>query len=173
MSTPPDFPPADGPSPHQGPQPSASHGQFVPHEQPPAPFPRGSGPQSVERMPGTVRAARITALVLAGACLAGTVLGGVLGGPRLAGAAFAGGVLNLVVGILAVRYDSARKGIRIASIVLASMQILVGLGAMARTPGNGLLPLAGAITLVALLSQSSAKAWFTGRSAPDRLPGVM
>ncbi|WP_433855228.1 hypothetical protein [Streptomyces kronopolitis] len=122
-------------------------------------------------MPGTVRAARITALVMAGVCLVGTVLGGVLGGPRLAGAAFAGGVLNLVVGILALRYGSAGKGVRVASIVLASMQILVGLGAMARA-GSGLLPLAGAITLVALLSQASAKAWFTRpfRSAPS--PGV-
>ncbi|MFF9786331.1 hypothetical protein [Streptomyces nigrescens] len=145
------------PSP-QGPQTDAVYGQ---HGQAPAPFSHGGDWQSVTKMPGNVRAAQILAFVMAGLCLVGTALGGVLGGPRLAGAVFAGGVLNLVVGILAFRFHRAGNGARIASIVLASVQMVFALGAVARMAGGGLVPMAGAIALVVLLSQSSAKAWFT------------
>ena len=160
------------PPPPQGPPSPGPYGQFVPGGQHPPQFPHGAGWQQVMPMPAGVRAARITAFVLAGLCLVGTVLAGVLGGPRVAGAVFSGGMLNLVVGILACRYHSAGNGSRIASIVLAALQILVAVGSIARSAGAGLVPLVGAIALVGLLSQPSAKAWFTRPIRSAQSPGV-
>ncbi|WP_030896638.1 hypothetical protein [Streptomyces sp. NRRL F-5053] len=121
---------------------------------PPVP---GYGPAP---LPTSVRAARVVAFTIAVLAVAVSVLAGQLDGPRTAGAVLGANLLNLVIGCLAFRFASGRSGVRVTCIVLAALQILFTLGAMARTAGSGLLPLAADITLIVLMTQSSAKAWF-------------
>ncbi|MBO1329728.1 hypothetical protein [Streptomyces sp. VRA16 Mangrove soil] len=120
------------------------------------------GMPPVMLMPPSVRAARIVAQVLAGLIIVTAVAIGVVAGPEAAGEVIGSSLLTLVVASLSWRFHCAGNGLRITSIILSSMQIFFALGAVAEhVKGGGVLPLGSSIALVTLLSQSSAKAWFT------------
>ena len=70
--------------------------------------------------------------------------------------------------LLALRYPKASNGVRIASVALAVLQILVGMGAATNHNSGGIVPFGGASTVVVLLTQRSAIQWF-GR---PRTPGA-
>jgi len=134
----------------------------------PPPFPADGAPtgvmlREVHAMPGSVRAARVTAFVLLGLCFAGSALAGFLDGPRLAGAVVGASILNLVIGVMAFSYARAGNGVRVSSITLASIQLFFALGMLARAGGSGILPMVGDIVLTVLLCQGSAKSWFKRR----------
>lgn len=112
-------------------------------------------------MPASVSAARIVALALAGLCVVMSIVVGVLNGSQAGGAVLGASFLVLVVAGLAARYHAAGNGVRITSIVLLGVQIAAGLAAAAQGTPGGLIPLLGAVALVVLLSQSTAKSWFT------------
>ncbi|WP_367044653.1 hypothetical protein [Streptomyces sp. Je 1-332] len=162
------FPPP--PSPHENPQ------AGLPRYTGPAQDPYngygygygyGYGPVQPQKMPGGVRAAQVIIWVLSGMCLLGSVLGGVLYGPRVAGAVLGGNFLLIPLCVLAFRYHLPGHGKRVASIVLSSVQILVGFGALGRGGGPGALILVGcSIALVILLSQGGAGAWFKRPRTP-------
>ncbi|MFF3495314.1 hypothetical protein ACFYWS_28650 [Streptomyces sp. NPDC002795] len=66
-----------------------------------------------------------------------------------------------MIGGFALRFGSAGNSARVTVIVLAGVQILVFLGGMSRNRrASGIVPLLGAIALVVLLSQASARQWF-------------
>ncbi|MFG7947089.1 hypothetical protein [Streptomyces cacaoi] len=135
-----------------------------PASPPPTENQAGSGPPvpgyGPAPLPTSVQAARVVAFTIAVLAVAVSVLAGQLDGPRTAGAVLGANLLNLVIGCLAFRFASGRSGVRVTCIILAALQILFTLGAMARTAGSGLLPLAADIALIVLMTQSSAKAWF-------------
>ncbi|MFF9816215.1 hypothetical protein [Streptomyces sp. NPDC014006] len=58
---------------------------------------------------------------------------------------------------------------RIASVVLAGVQILIALGATANGTPGGIVPLGGAIAVIVLLSRRSASQWF-GRPRTPAVP---
>ncbi|MEU5957516.1 hypothetical protein [Streptomyces sp. NPDC047525] len=125
------------------------------------------GPAQPQKMPGGVRAAQVIIWVLSGMCLIGSVIGGAMYGPRAAGAVLGGNFLLIPLCVLAFRYHLPGHGKRVASIVLSSVQILVGFGALGRGGGPGALILVGcSIALVILLSQGAAGAWFKRPSTP-------
>ncbi|MER5260018.1 MULTISPECIES: hypothetical protein [unclassified Streptomyces] len=121
----------------------------------------GYGPVPPQTMPGGVRAAQVIIWVLSGMCLLGSVIAGAMYGPQAAGAVLGANFLLIPLCVLAFRFDLPGHGKRVASIVLSSVQILVGLGALGRNAGPGALLLVGcSIALVILLSQGAAGAWF-------------
>ncbi|MDC0773049.1 hypothetical protein [Streptomyces sp. HD] len=122
-----------------------------------------------------MRAAQIVIWVMAGAGLLFTFLVAAVSGARASGQFFSSFLLTVPLFVLAFRYPKAGNGVRIASIVLASVQIVLGLGSLAnRVAGapvalGGAIALAGAIALVVLLSQGAASAWFR-RPRPGAVP---
>src|SRR5690606_40207219 len=62
--------------------------------------------------------------------------------------------------VLAFLFPSAGPGVRVAALVLGSVQILLALGGAAQGTPFGILPLAGAVAVVVLLGQGSAGGWF-------------
>lgn len=123
----------------------------------PGPFPPGTGRP---RMPAGVQAARVLALVLAVVCLANLWLAASHGGARSAGAAAPLTLLNVLTGVLALRYTSGRDGVRRGSVLLAVLQLVLSFLTLARTPA-GVVPLLGNLVLVILLTQTSTRHWFT------------
>lgn len=112
-------------------------------------------------MPSSVRVARVLAFVLVGLCIIGSIAMGALLGPEAAGQVLGSSLLVLVIGGFALSFRSAGNGARVTVIVLASVQILLFLAAMGRSQSaSGILPLAGTIALIVLLSQASAGQWF-------------
>ncbi|MBT2506961.1 hypothetical protein J7I98_13885 [Streptomyces sp. ISL-98] len=122
-------------------------------------------------MPTSVRAARVAIFVMMGLCLLVSVLVGVVVSPRAAGAAFGQNLMGCVLFILAFRYSKATNGVRVTSIVLASVQIVLALGGTARGVQGGIFGLVGAITIVVLLSRRTAGEWFNRPRTPDNGPG--
>ncbi|MFF7855463.1 hypothetical protein [Streptomyces sp. NPDC007904] len=111
-------------------------------------------------MPASVRAARVVVFVMAGlGVLTGFVVGAAAGADN-AGRSFAPYLMTCVLFVLAFRYPKAGSGVRVTSIVLASVQILLALGATANRTPFGIIPLAGAVAVVVLLSRSAAGEWF-------------
>src|SRR3954464_7109782 len=129
---------------------------------PPPPYqhPYPPAPAASLTMPTSVRAAQITAFAMMGLCVVLSVLLSVVDSPRTGGANFSQNLMGIVLFVLAFRYGTAGKGVRTASIVLASVQIVFTLGGTARGIPGGIFALAGAIVIVVLLSQRTAGQWF-------------
>lgn len=117
-------------------------------------------PSRPPAMPGPVRAAQIVIFATFGLGVLLTVLVGVAVGAEPAGRFFSTYLMTVVLFVLAFRYPRAGNGVRIASIVLASVQILLALSATAQGVPLGILPLGTAVAVVVLLSQGSAGQWF-------------
>ncbi|WND34236.1 hypothetical protein RI578_08015 [Streptomyces sp. BB1-1-1] len=125
---------------------------------PGAPYPYAPVPPPT--MPGSVRAAQILIWVMAGLVMLVVVIWGAGVGAEDAGRLFATNLMGWVLFVLAFRYGTGGNGVRVASIVLASVQIVMSLGGIAQGNGGGGLPLFGAIAIVVLLNQSAAAQWF-------------
>jgi hypothetical protein len=118
-------------------------------------------------MPGGVRAAQVIIWVLSGMCLLGSIIAGALYGGQVAGAVLGANFLLIPLCVLAFRFQVPGNGKRVASIVLSSVQILVGVSALGRGGGPGAVLLLGcSIALVILLSQGVAGAWFKRPRTP-------
>lgn len=111
-------------------------------------------------MPGSVRAAQIVIWVLAGLMLLVVLLWGFGSSSEEAGRLIGANLMGWVLFGLSFRYPTAGNGVRIASIVLASLQIAMSLGGLSQGNGGGGFPLIGAIVVVILLNQGSATHWF-------------
>jgi hypothetical protein len=103
---------------------------------------------------------------MAGLGVTHTAVVAALSGAEPAGRSFAMYVMTVPLFVLAFRYATAGNGIRVASIVLASVQVLLALSATARGTAGGFLPLACTITVLFLLAPSTARAWFRRNAAP-------
>lgn len=118
------------------------------------------GPMAPQRMPGSVRAARIVLWVLAGLVIIGSIGIAATGDSETAGAAVGVNFLLMVAAGLAFRFPKGGGGLRVACIVLMALHALSALaGAAGGNPG-GLVPLLGAIAVIILLAQGTAGAWF-------------
>jgi hypothetical protein len=111
-------------------------------------------------MPGPVRAAQIVIFVMGGLAVLLTALVAGGSGAESAGRFFAMYLMTVPLFVLAFRYATGGNGVRVASIVLASVQAVLALGATGRGTSGGFVPLAGAITLLFLLTPASSRAWF-------------
>lgn len=111
-------------------------------------------------MPGTVRAAQVVIFATTGLGVLLTVLAGVTAGAEAAGRFLGTYLMTLVLFVLAFRYPKAGNGVRTASIVLASLQVLFALSATARGVPLGVLPLGSAVAVIVLLGQGGAGDWF-------------
>ncbi|MDX3526623.1 hypothetical protein P1P75_09255 [Streptomyces sp. ID05-39B] len=111
-------------------------------------------------MPGSVRAAQIVIWVLAGLMLLVVLVWGFGSSSEQAGRLIGANLMGWVLFGLSFRYPTAGNGVRIASIVLASLQIAMSLGGLSQGNGGGGFPLIGAIVVVILLNQGSAAHWF-------------
>ncbi|WP_346139717.1 hypothetical protein [Streptomyces virens] len=155
-------PPApQGGTPYAPPHPDPSWPQYQP--QPPYASPSPYPPQFQAQppaMPGPVRAAQIVIFATTGLAVLLTVLVAVAAGAEASGRFFATYLMSAVLCVLAFRYPTAGNGVRVTSLVLASVQILFALGATARGVPLGILPLGSAVAVVVLLSQGSAGQWF-------------
>ncbi|MGW7067589.1 hypothetical protein ACWGII_30185 [Streptomyces sp. NPDC054855] len=129
---------------------------------------QGYGPVPPQGMPSGVRAAQVIIWVLSGMSLLGSIVAGALYGAEVAGAVLGANFPLVPLCVLAFRFQVPGHGKRVASIVLSSVQILVGFGALGRGAGPGGLILVGcSIALVILLSQGSAGVWFKRGRTPD------
>ncbi|MFE7647520.1 hypothetical protein [Streptomyces phaeoluteigriseus] len=111
-------------------------------------------------MPGSVRAAQIVIWVLAGLMLLVVLVWGFGSSSEEAGRLIGANLMGWVLFVLSFRYQTAGNGVRIASIVLASLQIAMSLGGLSQGNGGGGFPLIGAIVVVVLLNQGRAAHWF-------------
>lgn len=133
----------------------------------PGPYPYGPPAPAVPvTMPGSVRGAQVTVFAMMGLCVAMSVLVGIAQDAEAAGANFSLNLPGCVLFVLAFWYGRGGNGMRVTSIVLASVQILFGLSGAAQGIGGGIFALAGAVAIVAQLSQSSAGAWFRRPRGP-------
>ncbi|MFC9113043.1 hypothetical protein ACFTWN_06865 [Streptomyces sp. NPDC057092] len=171
------------PSPYATPGTPPPYGQPTPpppYGQPSAPAPYGqpgaqpygwpgSAPQPgyavPAGMPGPVRAAQVVIFATFGIAVLLTVLVAAGSGAEEAGRVFGTYLMVAVLFVLAFRFPKAGNGVRVASIVLASLQILFALGGAARGVPLGVLPLAAGVAVLVLLCRNSAKQWFRRHSA--------
>lgn len=155
--------------PQATPQPNPHAG--LPHYAGPAQDPaygHGYGPGATamamamasQKMPGSLRAAQIVIWVLAGLTMLGSVAIAASGDAQTAGAAAGANVCILVAAGFAFSFQSAGHGVRVTCIVLMSVQILFGLGALAGGNAGGGLALLGSIAAVILLAPGNVAAWF-------------
>lgn len=146
----PQYPQPQYPPPPYGRQPH-SH---TPHSQPPY------APPVPAAMPGPVRAAQIVMFATFGIGVLLTVLVAADFGARESGRFFSSYLMPTVLFVPALRFRTAGNGVRVASIVLASLQIVFALGGAARGIPFGILPVGTGIAVLVLLCQTSAKQWF-------------
>ncbi|MBT2908457.1 hypothetical protein, partial [Streptomyces sp. McG8] len=111
-------------------------------------------------MPGPVRAAQIVMFATFGIGVLLTVLVAADFGARESGRFFSSYLMPTVLFVMALRFRTAGNGVRMASIVLASLQIAFALGGAARGIPFGILPVGTGIAVLVLLCQTSAKQWF-------------
>ncbi|WP_454315149.1 hypothetical protein [Streptomyces phaeoluteigriseus] len=111
-------------------------------------------------MPGSVRAAQIVIWVLAGLMLLVVLVIGFGAGSYDAGRLMGTNLMVWVLFVLSFRFPTAGNGVRITSIVLASLQIALAFGGLSQGNGSGGFALLGAIVVVVLLNQGSAAQWF-------------
>lgn len=159
--TPPQQPPYGTYGPPPGPYgtpPAPQPGAHHPHGRTGAP-PYYAPPPPLT-MPGSVRAAQIVIFATFGLGVLLTVLVGVTVGAESAGRFFSTYLMTVALFVLAFRYPTAGNGVRVASLVLASVQILLALSATAQGVLLGIVPLGTAVAVVALLGQGSAGQWF-------------
>ncbi|GGV26511.1 hypothetical protein GCM10010293_25090 [Streptomyces griseoflavus] len=124
----------------------------------PPPYPYD--PYQPAGMPGSVRAAQIVIFATFGIGVLLTVVTAATVGAEEAGRFFSTYLMALVLFVLAFQYRKAGNGVRVASIVLASVQILFALSAAAQGVPLGIVPLGTAVAVIVLLSQGSAGQWF-------------
>ncbi|MFE7962091.1 hypothetical protein ACFU0X_03410 [Streptomyces cellulosae] len=111
-------------------------------------------------MPGPVRAAQIAIFATFGIGVLLTVLVAADFGARESGRFFSSYLMPTVLLVPALRFRTAGNGVRVASIVLASLQIVFALSGAARGIPFGVLPAGTGIAVLVLLCQTSAKQWF-------------
>ncbi|MFH8797980.1 hypothetical protein ACH4F6_00030 [Streptomyces sp. NPDC017936] len=157
---------AYGPGPYGPPGPYGAPGPYGPGTW--GPHPQPFAPPFPLTMPASVRSAQVVNFVIAGLGSLLTVVVGAAAGAEAAGRSLAGYLTAFVLCVLAFLYPKAGNGVRVASVVLAVLQILAGAGAAANHDSGGVVPLGGAIAVVVLLTQRSAIQWF-GR---PRTPGA-
>lgn len=154
-----------------------AYGQQPPYGQPPygqppygqphgwpgaAPYPPPAVPVG---MPGPVRAAQIVMFATFGTGVLLTVLVAAGEGAEAAGRFFSGYLMPAVLFVLAFFFQKAGNGVRVASIVLACLQILLALSGTARGVPLGIVPLGTGIAVLVLLSREPAKQWFRRQRA--------
>ncbi|MEU4011214.1 hypothetical protein AB0H30_22385 [Streptomyces pseudogriseolus] len=179
---PPGGPGPYGPPPGQPPYGQAPYGQQSAYGQPPygqapygqspygqphgwpgaAPYPPPAVPVG---MPGPVRAAQIVIFATFGVGVLLTVLVAAGEGAEAAGRFFSGYLMPAVLFVLAFFFQKAGNGVRVASIVLACLQILFALSGTARGVPLGIVPLGTGIAVLVLLSREPAKQWFRRQRA--------
>ncbi len=125
-----------------------------PYAQPPYAPPLPAG------MPGPVRAAQIVIFATFGIGVLLTVLVAADFGARESGRFFSSYLMPTVLLVPALRFRTAGNGVRVASIVLASLQIVFALSGAARGIPFGVLPAGTGIAVLVPLCQTSAKQWF-------------
>ncbi|MGY1548471.1 hypothetical protein [Streptomyces sp. MN6] len=154
--------PSYGQAPYgQPPYGQPSHGQ--PHGWPgAAPY---TPPAVPVGMPGPVRAAQIVMFATFGTGVLLTVLVAAGEGAEAAGRFFSGYLMPAVLFVLAFFFQKAGNGVRVASIVLACLQILFALSGTARGVPLGIVPLGTGIAVLVLLSREPAKQWFRRQRA--------
>ncbi|MFJ8308518.1 MULTISPECIES: hypothetical protein [unclassified Streptomyces] len=168
----PDQQPGHGQAPHprpgygqpaygQAPYPQAPYNQ-APYPQAPYGFGYGHpyGAVVPQSMPGAVRAAQVVIFSMGGLSALGSVIMGAVSGAEAAGYAIGANLCGWVLVVFAFLFDSGRRGVRVTSIVFASIQILFGLGSIGAHRPAGVLPGLAAAAVVVLLSQGSAGQWF-------------
>ncbi|MFJ8183276.1 hypothetical protein [Streptomyces sp. NPDC096105] len=116
-------------------------------------------------MPGPVRAAQIVIFVTFGIAVLLTVLVAAGAGAEEAGRFFSTYLMTAVLFVLAFRFPKAGSGVRVASLALASAQILFALGAAGRGVPLGILPLGSAVAVLVLLCGKPAQYWFRRHQA--------
>ncbi|MGA5315349.1 hypothetical protein ACPCTK_14650 [Streptomyces pseudogriseolus] len=147
--------------PYTQPGPSSPYGQA--HGWPgAAPYPPPAVPVG---MPGPVRAAQIVMFATFGTGVLLTVLVAAGEGAEAAGRFFSGYLMPAVLFVLAFFFQKAGNGVRVASIVLACLQILFALSGTARGVPLGIVPLGTGIAVLVLLSREPAKQWFRRQRA--------
>ncbi|UGT44036.1 hypothetical protein LTV02_11905 [Nocardia yamanashiensis] len=122
------------------------------------PFPHGAGgdpPAHPTQMPGSVRAARIISWLYGLLGIALPVVAGVTGNYELCGALVGVFLPAYFLAILAFGYTVNGNGLRVASIIFASLGLLLVLSRV-----GGLLNLAPNLAIIILLARSEAGAWF-------------
>ncbi|MGA5209187.1 hypothetical protein ACPCSB_05685 [Streptomyces pseudogriseolus] len=127
-----------------------------------APYPPPAVPVG---MPGPVRAAQIVMFATFGIGVLLTVLVAAGEGAEAAGRFFSGYLMPAVLFVLAFFFQKAGNGVRVASIVLACLQILFALSGTARGVPLGIVPLGTGIAVLVLLSRAPAKQWFRRQRA--------
>ncbi|MEU2368179.1 MULTISPECIES: hypothetical protein [Streptomyces] len=127
-----------------------------------APYPP---PAVTVGMPGPVRAAQIVMFATFGIGVLLTVLVAAGEGAEAAGRFFSGYLMPAVLFVLAFFFQKAGNGVRVASIVLACLQILFALSGTARGVPLGIVPLGTGIAVLVLLSRAPAKQWFRRQRA--------
>ncbi|MET9117539.1 hypothetical protein ABZX38_25545 [Streptomyces longwoodensis] len=171
-----------GPPPHT---PAGPYGAPTPYGAPgpyaAAPGPYGPGPAGAPHpypfaapfplaMPAGVRAAQSVNFSVAGLGLLLTVVVSATSGAYASGRLLSGYLLAFVLCALAFAYPKAGNGVRVASIAVAALQILMGLGSLANGTFLGIVPLGAAVTVVVLLTQRPAIQWFTRPRTPQQQP---
>ncbi|MGA5519755.1 hypothetical protein ACPCK2_26390 [Streptomyces pseudogriseolus] len=184
---PPGGPGPYGPPPAQPPYGQAPYGQQSAYGRPPygqAPYgqaPYGQSPYGPPHgwpgaalypppavpvgMPGPVRAAQIVMFATFGVGVLLTVLVAAGEGAEAAGRFFSGYLMPAVLFVLAFFFQKAGNGVRVASVVLACLQILFALSGTARGVPLGVVPLGTGIAVLVLLSREPAKQWFRRQRA--------
>ncbi|MFD9320122.1 hypothetical protein ACFWDQ_21030 [Streptomyces sp. NPDC060053] len=116
-----------------------------------------------------MRAAQVVIWAMAGVTMLIVLVWGFGSSAEGAGRLFATNLMGWALFFMAFSYPRAGSGTRTTSIVLASLQIAFSLGGLANGTGGGGLPLSGAIAIVVLLNQNSARIWFN-RPRGNNLP---
>ncbi|GHD22612.1 hypothetical protein [Streptomyces galbus] len=166
--------PYTAPTPYGAPSPYAAapgpHGAPGPYGPGPAggPYPYPFTAPFPLTMPAGVRAAQSVNFSVAGLGLLLTVVVSATSGAYASGRLLSGYLLAFVLCALAFAYPKAGNGVRVASIAVAALQILMGLGSLANGTFLGIVPLGAAITVVILLTQRPAIHWFTRPRTPGR-----
>ncbi|WP_461012114.1 hypothetical protein [Streptomyces capparidis] len=125
-------------------------------------------------MPANVRAARITNFVTMGLCVLVGVIVGALEGWWIGVEKSAINLPGVALLVLAFWYGRGGAGVRISTIVVASIQILCSLINILKGSFGGFYALTGAIILIALFNQDTARHWFDRprpAGPPPHMPG--
>ncbi|MEU0684496.1 hypothetical protein [Streptomyces albogriseolus] len=160
-------PPAQPPygQPYGQPGTPSPYGQPSPYPQPPYAQPH-SWPAAVPAgMPGPVRAAQIVIFAAFGVGVLLTVLVAAGAGAYGAGRFFGMHLMTAVLFVLAFRFPTAGNGVRVASVVLACLQIFFALSGTARGVPLGVLPLGTGVAVLVLLCREPSKQWFRRQRA--------
>lgn len=119
------------------------------------------GPAAAPRMPIAVRAAQVVALAMAVIGLACVASAGWLFGARLAVLTAVFFVPSWLLGLVALAFGAVGSSIRVTAVLLAALDMLWTVPAIATGHPPGWLGPISAIVIVLLLFRRSARDWFT------------